>query len=374
MPTIWGLPFPIWTLAWVALGLIVGSFLNVVIHRLPRGESVVAPPSHCPKCGTRIPLKYNLPIVSWLWLRGRCRFCGEAISPRYLGVEALTAFLFVLTWIVFAREQPLVAVALCVLFAGFIAATFIDLEYLIIPDEITLGGAVVGFLFSAFVPELHGANSAAEGLKRSGLGVVVGAGLVYCVLRAGKLAFGRQRVTVNGATRVVFHETGVVLPSGEVPYEDIFYRTSDTVRMTAQQVELADRCYANQRVELQLAEQPPRLRIGEEVLSAEAEPYLAVVTDQIDLPREAMGLGDVKFMAAIGAFLGAPATVFALFGSAVIGSAVALLMIALGRQKWSGRVGYGPYLAVASVIWVFGGKQWATAWFGPVLGHWFGGR
>lgn len=362
-PVVWGLPYPIWTVAWTTMGLIVGSFLNVVIHRLPQGKSVVSPPSHCPKCGTRIPLKDNLPVVSWLWLRGKCRFCRASISPRYLGVEVLTAVAFLVTWLVWGKDQPQVALALCVLFSGFIAATFIDIEHLIIPDEITLGGMGAGFLLSAVAPGLHAVESAPEALKQSGLGIVVGGGLVYTVLRAGKLLFGRQQVSLDGRQRVIFHESGVILPTEEIPYEDLFYRSSDTIRLEAHRVELTDRCYWNQRVELKLAAQPARLRIGDEEFPAEDEPYLAAETERIELPREAMGLGDVKFMAAIGAFLGWQATLFSLFFSALLGTAVALGLIALGRQKWSGRVGYGPYLAIAAVVWVFGGRTWVRHWF-----------
>lgn len=367
-PIVWGMPYAIWTVTWAILGLIVGSFLNVVIYRLPRNESVVAPPSHCPKCNTPIPLKYNLPVISWLWLRGRCRFCQTPISPRYLGVELLTGLIFLVTWLMHGAEQPMVALALCILFAGFIAATFIDVEHLIIPDEITLGGTVAGFLFSAFAPGLHHVTSAAASLKQSGLGIVVGTGMVYAVLRGGKLLFGRKRVPLEGIQKVVFHETGLVLPSDEVPYEELFYRPSDAVRFQAQRLELADRCYWNQSVEVRLAAQPAHIRIGDEQIAAEGEPYLSAETDRIDLPREAMGLGDVKFMAAIGAFLGWQATVFSLFFSALLGSAVALVLISLGRQKWSGRLGYGPYLAAAAMVWVFGGRTWVQIWLagGPL--------
>ena len=126
---------------------------------------------------------------------------------------------------------------------------------------------------------------------------------------------------------------------------------------------MSDRCFRDQPVEVRLAATPAELRIGNEILAAEGEPFLAVETDRIDLPREAMGLGDVKFMAAIGAFLGWQATVFSLFASAVLGTAIALILIALGRQQWSGRLGYGPYIAAAAMIWVFGGRQWWMEWF-----------
>ncbi|MBN8248396.1 MAG: prepilin peptidase [Verrucomicrobia bacterium] len=363
-PEFLGVPQPLWIFAFTALGLIVGSFLNVVIHRLPAGASVVTPPSHCPHCQTRIPLRFNLPVISWLALRGRCAFCHAAIPVRYLLVEVLTGALFLANWLVFGHDQPWMAVALCVLFAGFIAATFIDLEHLIIPDEITLGGAAAGFLLSAAVPALQGASDPMTAMKRSALGMAAGAGLVYAVLRLGKLAFGRHRMTLPEGSEVLFLESGLVLPSGEMPYGEIFYRPSDAVRLHARRVELADRCYRDCEVEVLLAAHPAVLRIGGEEFRAEEEPYLRVETRRIELPREAMGLGDVKFMAAIGAFLGWQAAVFSLFASAILGTVVAVLLIATGRQTLSGRLGYGPYIAAAAMIWVYGGNEFARRWLG----------
>ena len=363
-PGFLGMPYPLWAFTFAMLGLVVGSFLNVVIHRMPLGESVVTPPSHCPRCQTRIPLRLNLPVISWLVLRGRCAACGAPISPRYLLVEAFTGALFLATWLVFGREEPWVAVALCILFSGFIAATFIDLEHLIIPDEITLGGTVVGFLLSAAIPALQHSDGPLEAMKRSGAGIAVGTAIVYGVLRGGKLVFGRHRIALPADTRVRFHETGMVLPDGETPFEDLFYRPSDTVRLHARRLELADRCYRDQRVELRLAAQPAMLRIGGEEFPADQEPFMLAETDQVELPREAMGLGDVKFMAAIGAFLGWQATVFSLLFSSVIGTVVAVVLIVTGRQTWSGRVGYGPYIAAAAMTWVFGGREWVLRWFG----------
>ena len=359
-----GVPFHIWSVVVTLAGLTIGSFLNVVIHRMPLNQSVVSPPSHCPKCDYRIPLRHNLPVLSWFWLRGRCANCGAPISPRYVAVEALTGAVFLTTWLTFGRAEPLMAAALCVLFAGFIAATFIDFEHLIIPDEITLGGIVAGFLFSAATPALQGAANAPAAMRASALGIFVGGGLVYGILRLGKLLFGRQKLALEPGTRVIFHEGGVVLPDGEIPHEELFYRKSDAVVLHAQRLELADRCYADRPVRLELRREPPVLRIGDEVFNAEEEPWLAAVTDRITLPREAMGFGDVKFMAAIGAFLGWPATVFALLASSLIGTAVALVLILLRRQNWSGRLGYGPYLAIAAMIWVFGGRTLVRAWLG----------
>jgi len=120
----------------IIAGLIVGSFLNVCIIRVPLEQSVVSPPSHCPKC--QIPLAWydNIPLLSYLWLRGRCRLCGEAISPKYPFVEALTAGAFVA--VLSAGFEPMrLAVSLAIT-AVFIVITFIDIDHRIIPDVITL--------------------------------------------------------------------------------------------------------------------------------------------------------------------------------------------------------------------------------------------
>ena len=136
----------------VVFGLIAGSFLNVVIHRLPRGESVAFPASHCPRCGAPIPFHDNVPLLSYAVLLGRCRSCRARISPRYPLVEALTAFSF---WL--ARDAhglTLHAAACAVFLCLLIALAFIDLEHMILPDELTLGGAALFFAYSFFNPEL----------------------------------------------------------------------------------------------------------------------------------------------------------------------------------------------------------------------------
>jgi leader peptidase (prepilin peptidase)/N-methyltransferase len=132
-------------------GACVGSFLNVVIYRLPAGKSIVRPGSHC-ACGAPIAWYNNLPILSWFFLRGRARCCGRPYSFRYPFIEILTASLFVACWSAFPPAK-----ALCgMLFVSIlIAATFIDLDHFIIPDVFSLGGALVGVTLSFFVPALH---------------------------------------------------------------------------------------------------------------------------------------------------------------------------------------------------------------------------
>ncbi len=128
------------TLAGV-LGAMFGSFLNVVIWRLPRGESVVAPPSACPGCGTRIRPFDNVPVLSWLLLRGRCRDCASRISPRYPLVEALTAALLVTVVLVKGYDRDaLLGIAFVLL---LVPVTFIDLDHRIIPNRLMLIGAVL---------------------------------------------------------------------------------------------------------------------------------------------------------------------------------------------------------------------------------------
>src|SRR4029078_3505703 len=105
------------------------SFLNVVIHRMPLGESVVTPPSHCPHCKYSIPWYLNVPLITWLWLRGKCRNCGAAILIRYFLVALLTGTMFLGCWLVFGRASVMLTLVYCLVLAGLIAATFIDIEH-----------------------------------------------------------------------------------------------------------------------------------------------------------------------------------------------------------------------------------------------------
>jgi leader peptidase (prepilin peptidase) / N-methyltransferase len=350
-------PFHFWSLVFFVFGCIVGSFLNVCIYRLPLGQSIVSPPSHCPHCKYSIPWYLNIPLVTWLWLGGKCKNCGAPISARYFFVELLAGVVFLGCWLAFGRQSAGLALAYCVLIAGLIAATFIDLEHFIIPDEITLGGALVGFLCSFFLPRLHGQRTLTDGMGQSLLGIGVGAGLVYLILRGGKLLFGRQRVKLSGETKIIFTETAMHLPDKEIPYEELFYRKSDVIALHARSVELADRCYKDARIRLT----PASLRIGDDEFNPEEVPHMEAVSAEVVLPREAMGLGDVKFMAAIGAFLGWQGVIFSLTVSSVIGSFVGVGLILAGRREWSSRLPYGPYIALAAVIWIFGGKHFSEA-------------
>jgi len=131
-------------------GLLIGSFLNVCIHRWPRDLSVVRPRSHCIACEKTIAWYDNIPIASYLTLRGRCRYCGARISWRYPVVELLTGLLFF--YFVWELGPTSVALKMCVFAALLVGLIFSDLEERILPDELTLGGALLGFAFAIFVP------------------------------------------------------------------------------------------------------------------------------------------------------------------------------------------------------------------------------
>ena len=359
-PEAWAaVPFHFWSVVLFVFGSMVGSFLNVCIHRMPRGLSVVSPPSHCPHCGYSIPWYLNIPLLTWLLLRGRCANCKAPIAVRYFLVEMLTGLLFLGSWLIAGHQSPLLALAYCVVLAGFVAATFIDFEHYIIPDEITIGGMVAGVICSFGVPLLHGTDSMPVGLLRSFIGMAVGGGIVYLVLRAGKLMFGKQDIELPSDTRVVFTETGVVLPDKEIPFEELFYRKSDVITIQARKVSFLDRSCENVLVRLM----PEKLFIGEESFDPETVPRMEVVTDRITVPREAMGFGDVKFMGAIGAFLGWQAALFSLMASSIIGAVVGVLLIAFRRQEWSAKLPYGPYIALAATLWIFGGHRLFEWWF-----------
>src|SRR6266540_5443193 len=148
------LPWFFPTVAFI-FGACIGSFLNVVIYRLPAGKSIVRPGSQC-ACGTPIAWHDNIPIVSWFVLRGHARCCGRAYSFRYPMVELLTGLLFLACWLFF---PPAKAACGMIFLSALIASTFIDLDHLIIPDVFSIGGTVVGVLLSMLIPTLHGQQS-----------------------------------------------------------------------------------------------------------------------------------------------------------------------------------------------------------------------
>ena len=183
------------------LGACVGSFLNVCVYRIPLGLSVARPRSFCPACKASIPFWWNVPLVSWVLLGGKCRACKARISARYFFVEALAAVLFGLVFLQWDALPPFLGMArlegaLVPVFMAFAAAlvcaSFIDLDHYILPDRITIGGTVAGLVLSPLLPQLHGAAGWQQGLWRSALGAGCGFGALWLVAVLGKLAFKKD--------------------------------------------------------------------------------------------------------------------------------------------------------------------------------------
>ncbi len=250
------------------LGAIVGSFLNVCILRIPKGESVVFPASHCPACQKPIAPLDNIPLISFLMLKGRCRYCSAKISWQYPLLEILAACFFVLFYHFFGIT---VKGVLYLLFSlALLVETFIDLKHQIIPDVITLPGIAIGLIASAFFPALHGETLAWMGFLKSLIGVLIGGGFFY----------------VTGT-------------------------------------------------------------LAEWILK-----------------KEALGGGDVKLLAMIGALLGWPGVVWTIFTSSLIGSAVGLyLRIKSGDE----RIPFGPYLAAGAFLYLFFGER-IVLWYAHSAG------
>jgi leader peptidase (prepilin peptidase)/N-methyltransferase len=234
-------------------GLMTGSFLNVVISRVPAGESVVAPRSRCPKCRKLISWYDNVPVISFLMLSGRCRNCNTPISSRYPAVEFTTAVAFVLQAIVYGGD-PLVLAARLVLTALLIALFVTDFETMRLPNALTLPGIAIGLVFSTFLP---------PGIRDSLIGVALGAAIPWTI-------------------RWLWYQMKGV---------------------------------------------------------------------------EAMGLGDVKMLAMIGAFLGWQEVWLVLFGASLIGAVLGLVLIASGRRSLASKLPFGTFLAIAAYLSSLGGAR-----------------
>jgi leader peptidase (prepilin peptidase)/N-methyltransferase len=242
----------------VLFGAIIGSFLNVVILRLPEGRSLVRPRSRCPGCGAPVVWYDNVPIVSYAWLGGRCRACRERISARYPLVEGLTAALF--GYSVHRFELTIDLAAALVLLSALVAITFIDLDHRIIPNEISLPGVPVGLVLGSLRP--------AVGPLDAILGALLGGGVLFVI------AYGYEKLR----------------------------------------------------------------------------------------RREGMGMGDVKLLALIGAFLGWHGVLVTLLVSSTAGSLVGLAAMIRRRETLQLAIPFGPFLALGAAVHLFWGENW-IAWY-----------
>jgi leader peptidase (prepilin peptidase) / N-methyltransferase len=247
-----------------AIGAMIGSFLNVCILRMPKDESIAFPASHCPKCQRPIAWYDNIPIVSFLFLRARCRNCHAKISWQYPLIEALTGALFVLFFTVWGFTPK--GFLYLYLALALLVQTVIDFRYRIIPDAITLPAIVVGIAASTAFPEIHGQLSALAGFRESLVGMLAGGGFLYAV---------------------------------------------------------------------------------------------GTVAEKI-LKKEAMGGGDVKLLAAIGAALGWRGVLLTIFLSSITGS---IAGIYAKLKRGDELIPYGPFLALGAFLHMFFGPQLVATYF-----------
>lgn len=359
----------IWLIPAFLIGACIGSFLNVVIYRVPRDLSVNEPKrSFCPNCKKPIPMRLNFPLVSWLWLRGKCRECGAPIAFRYFGVELLTAVLFAAMWWFF---PPQAVLFLWILAALLVAITFIDAEHLIIPTSLTWAGSLIGLAACAVWPQLpvmYGvAGDWLGGLTHSGIGWLAGFAGLWCVVQFGKMAFGTRALKFEQPVEWHLREPEgdedpmcFVINGEEVPWWDMFCRKSDRLLIECDDIRVDGESVGGGKLairELDIELPDGEVRRLAVMKSLDGTATLAVI------PREAMGMGDIHLLGMIGAFFGWAGVFFSLFA----GSVFAIIAALIGRIGFGKQLPFGPFLAMGSLAWAFGGwKLWA--WYFDFLG------
>jgi len=350
-----------WAFAFI-LGAAVGSFLNVCIYRLPVDLSVNKPRrSFCPSCKRPIPWHQNLPLISWVMLRGRCANCGSKIAFRYFAVELLTALLFLAIWQTFSWH---VAVAYWIFVSFLIVGTFIDFEHFIIPDRVTIGGIIAGIIASVTVPTLMDTDSRLAAGVRSVLAAALGYAILLIVLEAGKIAFGRKRIRFDTPTPFTWtkreDDADFVIGSEKSLWSDHFAREKDRLLLQCDQAKIDNHSYGTVALNFHY----DHVGVEGQVLPLDHITQITGVARKLTIPREAMGRGDLKFLAAIGAFLGWRAVLFSLFAGSLLGSIIGLITLIVGKRVWSAKLPFGPYLAFGAVSWIF---------FGDTFLHWYAG-
>jgi leader peptidase (prepilin peptidase)/N-methyltransferase len=353
------------------LGASIGSFLNVCIYRMPLDMSVNDPKrSFCPSCKYQIPLYHNIPLVTWLVLRGKCANCGSRISFRYFGVEFLTGLLFLAVWLkVWSWGRPgwpadawMLALPYWILVSLFVVATFIDFDHFMIPDEITIGGTVAGVMLSLAIPALQDQTSNIMG----GLWAVIGAGAgfiaLWLVTRLGKMAFGKKRLTFDKPTPLSWvrrgEEADLVVGEDKMLWSEFFYRGNEQLLLQCQWIDVDGDRFEDVSVRCEC----DWLHIGGRKWELVKVDVIEGEVTDLTLPREAMGFGDVKFIACIGAFLGWQGVAFTIMSASTIGAVIGVMTIALGRREWSAKIPFGPYLALGALLWLFTGPEFVR-WY-----------
>lgn len=352
---------PLWPVMAFVVGACLGSFLNVVIYRVPLGLGVSQPKrSFCPHCRKEIPWYRNIPLFTWLVQRAKCAECGAPIAFRYLLVEALTAGLFVASWVLLPHPFPAAffVMALCVL---LVVISFVDAEHMIIPMKWVYAGMVLGLIGGVVAPALVFPGSPVpevpswEGGKQALLGLASGWGALAVVVRCGKFFLGERRMTFDDQParwklrepESEEEELRLVVGREEMDWSDVFYRSKDRVVIDGHGILLDGKSSEANRVVI-FAD---RIVLDEEQHMITQIQSLEGRADLVVIPREAMGGGDPPLLGMIGAFVGWQGVLFTLFTS----SLYALVAAVLGRIGLGRPLPFGPFLALGGLTWIFGG-------------------
>lgn len=372
--------FPLGMIFSFAIGSCIGSFLNVCIWRIPRGENLSNPPSHCPSCNYAIPIWYNIPIAAWLILGGKCKNCKTAISPRYIIIEAVTGIIFVLmTYRAKVIGFPIeLLLSLYFLMATFITITFIDLKHLIIPSKITTTGVITGLCLGIALPYtiitpinheifalsidqqwmLNKFPKLAEmprvfALIFSISGFIIGYGMVWLVVEGGKLLFGKQTFKYDEPIGIMLNSHGAQAEGDELlPWDDMFDRESDVLIIHVEEGNWKAKKQEGEFGKCILTVNHEGLKLGEKDYKLNEIKEINLKSAKFIVPREAMGRGDIKMLGMVGIFLGPVGAIFTLMFATFAGCLVGILGMFLGKITKGKQIPFGPYLAAAAAYWM----------------------
>lgn len=383
---------PLLTAFVFVFGACIGSFLNVVIWRLPRGESLSHPPSHCPRCNQAIRWWQNLPLVSWLALRARCFYCHQPISPRYPLVELVTALLFTAAWLgQLNAGLPWDALPrFLVLIAILVAAALIDADHGIIPNALTYFGMLVAVVTAVLFPDafaypgaagrdpgndagvITGAVLSVAGTGRvwtapgavagltAILGIATGGGLLYAIRFIGNTLAGKRALPEMVRRPCAFSAAGLRLGDDAGKPENAIPKGFDSLVLLVRPLGGGETA-APVRVELF----HDGILIDGRVPSAGASPDLTGVVAAAWARRETLGLGDVKLLAMTGAFLGPDACIWVLLVAALPALAAGGVL-ALPPFRRPAALVFGPFLAAAAILCFFFGNH-LVLWYGRAI-------
>lgn len=357
--------FPSWLapLAFTLFGACIGSFLNVAIYRTPLGLALGDPArSFCPSCKTPIPWYLNMPVISWMALRGRCANCKARISVRYWIVEVLTAGLFLAVALGYDNTPVVTRALICLWMAVAVVVAFIDAEHMHVFPKQTMIGTFFALLAAISYPLLVNGepDSWTEGFTYSALGAAGGFVLIRLVIELGKLLFGswKKSYDKNAVWRLEEpasdqDELALVLPDRTCVWSDLFARRNDKAVLKDATLVIDGKTVATDSVTIR--EQTIETSTGESFSIEEIESASGTL-GQIRADREAMGAGDAWIMMMIGALCGWEGSVFSLIAGSFLGIVVALA----GRLGLGRTLPFGPCLLAGAVLWLFFGKQ---LWF-----------